>query len=112
MEKYTKIWGTTQPVFFGNNVEMHRIEVDSGGYCSKHIHNSKFNMFYVECGELRIDQSVGCFVDSTVLCQGDSMTVSPRVAHKFIALRDTIAYEIYWSILDKEDIVRETQGGK
>ena len=29
--KQGKIWGNTKPLFNKNNVEIHRIEVDSGG---------------------------------------------------------------------------------
>ena len=33
-----KVWGSTGPLFFKNNVEIHRIEVVKGGFCSKHKH--------------------------------------------------------------------------
>ena len=39
MEKQGKVWGGTQLLFSKNNVEIHRIETVSGGYCSKHKHN-------------------------------------------------------------------------
>ena len=38
--------------------------------------------------------------------------VKPGEYHKFEALEDTIAYEIYWIELNPDDIVRETCGGK
>ena len=43
-----KVWGTTENVFSNHNFEFHRIEVDKGGFCSKHKHVHKYNGFYVE----------------------------------------------------------------
>ena len=37
--------------------------------------------------------------------------IKPQEYHKFIALEDTVAYEIYWTELDSNDIVRENCGG-
>ena len=49
-----KVWGKTANIFSNPNFEVHRIEVNKGGYCSKHKHKYKFNAFYVESGELDI----------------------------------------------------------
>ena len=54
MNKQGKIWGETSPIFNKNNVEIHRIEIKKGGYCSKHKHEHKFNAFFVEKGKLQI----------------------------------------------------------
>jgi hypothetical protein len=37
--------------------------------------------------------------------------VKPKEYHLFEALEDTIAYEIYWTELSQNDIIRETSGG-
>lgn len=110
--KYSKVWGTTELIFKKNNVEVHRIEVNKGGYCSKHCHEYKYNEFYVESGKLEISVFDGEFIDETVLCDGESTSVAPLKYHKFEAKEDTIAYEIYYVELSSDDIIREIPGGK
>jgi quercetin dioxygenase-like cupin family protein len=111
--KFNKIWGKTMPIFNLNNVEVHRIEIEKGGYCSKHTHQFKSNMFYIESGilEVRQWQTDSNIIDKTILCSGDQTIVPPSVSHQFFALEDTIAYEIYSVSLDTNDIIRETFGG-
>ena len=111
-----KIWGNTRTLFCKSNVEIARIEVSSGGYCSKHIHEHKYNLFFIETGELEVTiyrHDAGTIIeDITVLKRGDSTYVEPGVFHKFKANTNTVAYEIYWVELDNNDIVRENVGGK
>jgi len=113
MIRKSKIWGETQFLFSKNNVEIHRIEIKRGGYCSKHFHNFKFNMFFVETGvlDVKVKENDSNIINSTILYGGDITTVEPRKLHMFLAKEDTIAYEIYWVELNGEDIVRESVGG-
>jgi len=110
-----KVWGNTTKLFDKNNVEMHRIEVEAGGFCSKHNHQSKYNLFFVEEGELKIyiyrEYAGKVLEDITTLKTGDTTYVEPGVPHMFRATEHTIAFEIYWVTLDVNDIVRETVGG-
>jgi len=113
--KRGKIWGNTQQLFCKNNVEIHRIEVKRGGYCSKHKHQSKINMFYVEEGKLEIiifrKDANRIIEDKTVLNDGDMTYVEPGLYHMFKSPVDTIAYEIYWTEIEENDIERENVGG-
>ena len=116
--KENKIWGITQPVWIGNNVEIHRIEIKAGGYCSKHLHEHKYNMFYVEYGELEISiwkehgyEQAEDIIDRTIIIDDESTIIDPKQYHMFKAIKDTVAYEIYWISLDKDDIKRMNQGG-
>lgn len=113
MEKQGKIWGITQSLFLKNNVEIHRIEVNKDGYCSKHKHDYKYNCFFVERGQLKISiwKNDG-LVDKTILSDQETLTVPPKWYHMFEAIKDTIAYEIYWTEIDAKDITRENCGGK
>ena len=108
-----KIWGNTRPLFFKNNVEIHRIETSKGGYCSKHCHEYKHNLFYVERGKLLITAWKNDYdlVDKTVISTGEATSVPPKEYHTFEALEDTVAYEIYWVELSEKDIKRENCGG-
>lgn len=107
-----KVWGTTSQLFNKNNVEIHRITGIKGGYCSKHYHASKFNQFFVEKGSLIVRIWKGEQVDETVLKEGMSCTIPPNEVHQFEVLEEgTVAYEIYWTELEGEDIVRLSEGG-
>jgi len=41
--KSGKIWGTTERIEANGVFEFHRIEIEAGGYCSKHLHKHKWN---------------------------------------------------------------------
>jgi len=109
-----KIWGTTRQLIAKETFSLHRLEVKTGGYCSRHFHRSKSNHFYVESGVLIIkvwarDKPVNTY-DETVLRPGDEMTVEPMTEHQFEAVSNCVLYETYWVTL-AEDIERRTQGG-
>lgn len=110
-----KVWGKTSTIFNKNNVEVCRIEGNEGGYCSRHMHQHKYNMFFVESGSLKItienDYGTEILYDITELGPGDSAVVPPGHWHKFEVLEDCIAYEIYWVELEQSDIERSSVGG-
>ena len=108
-----KVWGTTQPIFLKNNVEIHRIETNKGGYCSKNKHEHKYNAFLVEKGKLKITTWKNDYdlVDVTIVEAGQITTCTPQEYHMFEALEDSVAYEIYWVEILERDIVRENHGG-
>jgi quercetin dioxygenase-like cupin family protein len=114
MNKEGKVWGATWPLFRGPSIEIHRIEVNKDGYCSKHCHQSKFNAFYLIEGKLTIKRWKNDYdlVDYTSMKEGDLCIVPPGEFHQFIAPTPVKALEIYWSELDHNDIMRETVGGK
>ena len=115
MEIKGKVWGQTSPLFLQNNVEIHRIEGKKNGYCSRHFHQSKYNMFFVESGVLKVtitkDYGSGTLDDVTILRKGEQTTVPPGQWHQFEVLEDCVAFEIYWIELNPNDIERETVGG-
>lgn len=108
-----KIWGETKPIFFKNNVEIHRISVRKGGFCSKHKHEHKYNAFLIESGALKITTWKNDYklIDETTIKAGEITTCEPQEYHMFEALEDTIAFEIYWVELKEKDITREGCGG-
>jgi len=114
MTKFNKIWGTTSKLFGTNNVEIHRIEINKNSFCSKHFHQYKHNGFYLESGSLEINvwNRDSDILDVTRLKPGDYTTVEPNIDHQFLALEDSIAYEIYWTEFSGEDIIRQIPGGK
>ena len=42
-----KVWGTTELVERNGVLEFHRIVTKAGGVCSKHLHEYKWNGFFV-----------------------------------------------------------------
>ncbi len=109
-----KIWGNTECLFNKNNVSIHRIEAKKGYMCSEHYHEHRYNMFYIETGILKIEvwQKDYDLIDETILLDGQSTCIPPGLKHRFSALEDTIAFEIYYVELNDQDIVRLNSGSK
>lgn len=86
--------------------------IKNGGYSSKHTHEHKYNSFYVESGKIQIKvwKKDYDLCDETIIANGESTTVTPGEKHMFVALEDTIAFEIYWVELTN-DIIRTDCGG-
>ena len=114
MDKAGKTWGETSLLFSMNNVEIHRIKGHAGGYCSKHKHQNKYNLFYVERGQIRVRvwKKDYDLVDITTLNPGETTTVKPSEYHRFEVVKDCIVFEVYYTLLDSDDIVREDVGGE
>ena len=91
-----KVWGTTELLERNGVLEFHRIVTKKGGVCSKHLHEYKWNGFFVESGSL--------------LIRGDYTKVKPGLLHQFESLEDCVAYELYWAEFPEKDIQRETVG--
>ncbi len=68
MMKAGKIWGMTELIEANGALEFHRIEMNKGGVCSKHLHEFKWNGFYVESGRMliRVWQNDYDLVDETI----------------------------------------------
>lgn len=108
----SKVWGNTTEIEKNPFCELHRIEAKKGGVCSRHIHQLKYNLFFVESGQLLIRQfRENGMTDETILHAGDCMVCPPNEQHQFEALEDTVAFELYYpQQIGPVDIVRETQG--
>ncbi len=113
--KSGKSWGETLNLLSVPGFEIHRIEIEPGGFCSRHHHRTKFNAFLVEKGhlEVKVWKDHG-LVDTTELFDQQSMVVPPGEDHQFLnpdTMGQTVVYEVYWSQMDPNDIVRKSQGG-
>ena len=116
--KQSKIWGTTTKLFEHNDTSTHMIEVDAGGYCSKHLHEYRYNEFFVQHGmmEVIVWREDSGLKDITILSDGEKTIVPPCVYHQFRCMTPTVAMEFYWTEggnpCEDNDIHRETCGGK
>tara|TARA_B100000287_G_scaffold122092_1_gene113870 strand:- start:5689 stop:6033 length:345 start_codon:yes stop_codon:yes gene_type:complete len=110
--KAGKIWGKTELVEANSALEFHRIEMKKGGVCSKHLHEFKWNGFFVESGSMivRVWQNDYDLVDETTLKAGDYTKVKPGLYHQFECIQSGVAFELYWAEFNHNDIVRENVG--
>ena len=116
MTKAGKVWGQTELIEANGALEFHRIEMNKGGVCSKHLHEFKWNGFYVESGRMLVrvwqDEDQEGLVDETILEEGDFTQVKPGKVHQFEGLDDGVAFELYWAEFSHNDIIRRTIGTK
>ena len=112
-----KLWGQTQLVFCYNGIECHNLVIVKNGFCSIHKHVNKWNRFLIVTGTLEVaqwgtdEESTNSRSDITVLKPGEICDVPPGVYHQFTATEDSCVIEMYWTVLDGEDISRLTKGG-
>jgi mannose-6-phosphate isomerase-like protein (cupin superfamily) len=111
--KSGKVWGNTELVHANGVMEFHRIEFKAGYKCSEHLHEYKWNGFFVESGKMLIKvwQDDQDLVDETTLESGDFTMVKPGKFHQFIGLEGGVAFELYWAEFNHHDIKRRTSGG-
>lgn len=108
-----KVWGDTSAIIQNALVELHKINVKAGFRCSEHLHEHKWNGFYVESGVLEIHVRKNNYelTDVTVLRAGDFTSVRPGEYHFFVCTEACSALELYWPELLSEDIKRKNTGG-
>lgn len=109
-----KVWGNTSPLLITPSVEIHKINIKPYSHCSKHIHQYKWNGFYVISGKLIINVQKNNYdlIDKTELSSGEFTTVPPNELHWFETVDvPTVALEIYYPQHITDDIIRKTIGG-
>jgi mannose-6-phosphate isomerase-like protein (cupin superfamily) len=115
-----KQWGTTEALLSLPGIEVHRINVVPGGFCSWHSHGSKWNAFVLVEGSLSIERGGQYSTsveagsrDKLVMQPGDFTTIPPGEWHRFAneSRKKCLALEVYYPAALSEDIVRETTGG-
>jgi quercetin dioxygenase-like cupin family protein len=112
LSKQGKIWGFTQEIFNKNNVSISRICINKNSCCSKHFHEYKTNIFWIESGKILVEEWKKDYdlIDKTTLGQGEFCSIPPKSFHRFTALENSIVYEIYYVELIENDIIREDVG--
>lgn len=123
-ERYARIvgkpWGNAHDVHATDGVLVRAITVEGGGFCSRHLHRDKDNLFHVLSGELEVvlySATDGHPTSWTTLHAGEQLWVPAGVQHRFRAYADCIAVEVYrparaGAVLSDDDIVRLEQGGR
>lgn len=106
MNKIGKNWGFSSNIFLNDSVQIDRIEILKGQSCSKHYHEHKYNLFFVEKGSIIVYTWNDDLKIKTKLNTYESLVVQPKIYHQFESLENSIVYEIYYTKLDNNDIVR------
>lgn len=112
--KLGKVWGTTELLLRTPFIEVHRLMIVPNARCSLHLHQTKWNAFFVQSGVLRIEVVKKAYdlTDETELHAGEFTTVSPGEEHRFVTGDEGAqAIEIYYPAELSEDIVRRDVGG-
>jgi len=110
-----KLWGEKEVLNINDTSQLDFLIINKGGYCSKHKHFHKYNLFYVVTGVLKItlylkDGGVRDYIIGDE-CPKRKFIVRPGTFHKFKALEDTECIEFSYVKYSSEDIVREDTGG-
>lgn len=113
MLRIGKVWGEVWEIFEQCNVRLTRIRIDKGGFSSQHKHEHAYNAFIIESGRLKIKTWKNDYdlCDETIVGPQEMTVVAPGEFHMFDALEETVAYELYWVDINKNDIVRKNCGG-
>lgn len=117
MTSIRKPWGISKSIHSDPYIEVVRIEVAPGGYCSRHLHQAKSNAFQVIEGILflTVEPNDGQIIRMTQKPSSAIYVIPPQVTHRFEAPVFTVAYEIYFAspghFVDANDIVRYDCGG-
>ncbi len=91
-------WGRWTRVYFDGVLEVRKLEVKRGGFCTKHFHRTKINTFIVVVGTLQVRQWPDPrVVEDTDMrpaaYAGQALTVQPYIPHRFYGLTDAVVYE-------------------
>lgn len=110
-----KVWGWTEQVFDCGAIQAHRIWGQPGGFCSRHFHDHKHNLFIIVSGAMRVEQwNPEGEMTARDLSAGDVLSIAPPVQHRFRVLRPCEAIEVYFAThgdVNPEDITRLDEGG-
>lgn len=112
-----KPWGTSKTIYRDDRSEIVEIEVKAGGYCSRHLHRRKDNLFFVVRGALLVLIRPNMEHESRRLLTADceSLLIPAGAMHQFEAQTDVVAWEIYRAVdgstIDPADIVRFSENG-
>lgn len=111
--KLGKVWGETECLLSLPHIEIHRLSIRPYSRCSMHMHEHKWNLFFVLAGELdiEVEKQGYALTDTTHLRVRGITTVAPGEFHRFITGdQPAECLEIYYPELLSEDIVRRDVG--
>jgi quercetin dioxygenase-like cupin family protein len=115
-----KAWGFAKHIFSSPNCAVSILNVETGGYSSRHKHLDRVNRFVVSTGVIDVVEYTEDGKDETsrkTLKAGDLTDVQAGVVHRFEVVESGIVVEVYWPATKfaevmLTDIHRLDEGGK
>ena len=118
--KIQKLWGWKRTIDESLFHWTDFLHIDSGGYCSRHLHNDHFNSFLVLTGVLCVavwNDRRKSTPEIKCVHEGELLRVDPGHVHQFVNATsvDVRAIEMCYPYRlqpgNRDDIFRSTQGG-
>jgi quercetin dioxygenase-like cupin family protein len=108
-----KAWGRVRHIFDTPQCAVSVLEVERGGYSSRHFHEYRVNRFLVQSGCIEVVEYDGASEKRTRLNPGDVHDVNAGIVHKFDVIESGIVVEVYWPAIGVsfKDIKRLDIGG-
>jgi mannose-6-phosphate isomerase-like protein (cupin superfamily) len=109
-----KAWGTKEILNISDSGQLDFLIIQKGGYCSKHRHFQKYNLFYVITGTLKVTLFLKDGEREYIIgddCPKRKLIVRPGTYHQFKALDEVECIEQSFVQYSVEDIQRIGEGG-
>lgn len=106
-----KKWGIKIPVFTSQTANVDLLIIEPRGFCSKHKHFQKHNLFYVISGELLVQVQLKDRIAEHILTAGKQLLIKSGYFHQFIANTEVMCIEVAFVTLSEDDIYRLDEGG-
>lgn len=109
-----KAWGKVRHLFDTPQCAVSVLEVEKGGYSSRHYHEWRINRFLVQSGQIEVVHYDGSHEERFTLKPGDVHDVPAGVVHRFEVVESGIVVEVYWPAVGVsiQDIKRLDTGGR
>lgn len=111
-----KCWGRTQELIDSPFYSKHKLELNTGGYCSIHYHVHRANRFIIISGSVEIIEFYGPRFTRHLLGPDNTYDIPSLVPHMFAVHKNGSMIEEYFpdrgGVVNRGDIIRLTEGGK
>lgn len=95
-----KPWGHWRLLYVDDVYELRKLTLKAGGWCSRHFHTTKCNVFHVLSGSVRVKEyyadtpgEEGMFAVHILTEGSEPVHIPAGVQHRFEVLEDAVVYE-------------------
>lgn len=112
MKRELKIWGERWLIRQDSSHAVSFLKVRKGYKCSWHVHQTKYNLFVILKGSLRLVIQEMSEIREVDLEKGEAFTIKPGQFHEFVGVEDCECIEHMYVEYDEGDIERKNLGSK
>lgn len=112
LKREVKIWGERWLIRDDSTHAISYLKLDEGYRCSWHKHDTKYNLFVVLTGAIKIIIEELGKKKHIILTSGQELTIKPGQWHEFQALENSQVIEEMYVEYFEADIIRENKGSK